>query len=407
MKTKTQQTLEQMLFARLKKTGGKYRARTSIDGARTRLTIEANSKHNAATAAANAITERAAARKNPKLADILAVYKTLAAANNSGASLKPATAHKNAQSLALILRAAKLDPLTITLSELSPAAVETWRRYCYQKAGLQWDIPNPDKNTSLNSTWRQAKSVFSRRALEAYARAGYTIPQNAIDFAETPELTPTKKLGFSPIDEETDATLKRLSALALDGKRGQGIPAPDVAAMYQMARFAGMTLNEIKHFRPSWINRVQTEQPHAVPPRRVGEHLDYVVDSRHTHTVVEQEILLQKIERVLAQTRNRVSLLRKVVLATRSLTPERIKRLVYRHFKRRDARPLAAVHTEVKEQIVQPFRLPVPRIPRHHRKLAVADFEPFAKAPRQLAPDVSLLAVEPVPKLLLVVGRTL
>ncbi|WYJ06567.1 hypothetical protein P3B99_004980 [Opitutia bacterium KCR 482] len=255
MKTKTQQTLEQMLFARLKKTGGKYRARTSIDGARTRLTIEASSKRNAATAAANAITERAAARKNPKLADILAVYKTLAAANNSGASLKPATAHKNAQSLMLILRAAKLDALTITLSELTPQIVETWRRYCYQKAGLNWNIPNPDKNTSLNSTWRQAKSVFSRRALEAYARAGYTIPQNAIDFAETPELTPTKKLGFSPIDEETDATLKRLSALALDGKRGQGIPAPDVAAMYQMARFAGMTLNEIKHFRPSWIVR--------------------------------------------------------------------------------------------------------------------------------------------------------
>ena len=85
-KMKTPKTLEQMLFARLKKTGGKYRARATIDGARTRLSIEANSKRNAAKTAANAIAERAAARKNPKLADILATYKTLANANNSGAS---------------------------------------------------------------------------------------------------------------------------------------------------------------------------------------------------------------------------------------------------------------------------------------------------------------------------------
>lgn len=249
------QTLEQSLSARLKKTGGKYRCRTIIDGTRTRLTVEADTKRKAAQTAANIINARMSARKNPTLADILTVYKTLANANNSGTSLKPATAHKNAQSLMLILRAAKLDPLTITLSELSPAVVEIWRRSAYKKAGLDWNTPNPDKNTSLNSTWRQAKSIFSHKAVDAFTRAGYTIPQTALDFAATPDLTPTKKLGFTPIDEDTDTILKRLSDLALEGKTAQNIPAPDVAAMYQMARFAGMTLNEILHFRPAWIVR--------------------------------------------------------------------------------------------------------------------------------------------------------
>ena len=72
--------------------------------------------------------------------------------------------------------------------------------------------------------------------------------------------------------------------------------------------------------------------------------------SRRGRSLVGKIALVGIVER--GTRKLHISLLRKVVLATRSLTPERIKRLVYRHFEGRNTRPLAAVHTEVKEQIV-------------------------------------------------------
>lgn len=183
------------------------------------------------------------------LTDLLAVYETLAGGNVAGMTLKPATARKNAQSLLLIAkRSGACQPL---LRDLTPQAVNKWRRDAYKRSNLDFSEPNPTKNAALNSTWTQAKSVFSRRALQAYDKYGIYIPNNVYEFLAVPDLAPSKRVAFTPIDSELDDDMKETAQATLDGK--QTAITPHIATMYQMARLCGMTLNEILHFRPEWI----------------------------------------------------------------------------------------------------------------------------------------------------------
>lgn len=183
------------------------------------------------------------------LADLLAVYESLAGGNLAGMTLKPATAHKNAQSLMLIAkRSGACQPL---LRDLTPQAVNKWRHDAYKRSNLDFSEPNPTKNAALNSTWTQAKSVFSRRALQAYDKYGIYIPNNVYEFLAVPDLSPSKRVAFTPIDSELDDDMKATAQATLDGE--QTAITPHIATMYQMARLCGMTLNEILHFRPEWI----------------------------------------------------------------------------------------------------------------------------------------------------------
>ena len=183
------------------------------------------------------------------LTDLLAVYESLAGGNVAGMTLKPATARKNAQSLLLIAkRSGACQPL---LRDLTPQAVNKWRRDAYRRSNLDFSEPNPTKNAALNSTWTQAKSVFSRRALQAYDKYGIYIPNNVYEFLAVPDLAPSKRVAFTPIDSELDDGMKETAQATLDGK--QTAITPHIATMYQMARLCGMTLNEILHFRPEWI----------------------------------------------------------------------------------------------------------------------------------------------------------
>lgn len=183
------------------------------------------------------------------LTDLLAVYESLAGGNVAGMTLKPATARKNAQSLLLIAkRSGACQPL---LRDLTPQAVNKWRRDAYRRSNLDFSEPNPTKNATLNSTWTQAKSVFSRRALQAYDKYGIYIPNNVYEFLAVPDLAPSKRVAFTPIDSELDDDMKATAQATLDGK--QTAITPHIATMYQMARLCGMTLNEILHFRPEWI----------------------------------------------------------------------------------------------------------------------------------------------------------
>lgn len=183
------------------------------------------------------------------LADLLAVYESLAGGNVAGMTLKPATARKNAQSLLLIAkRSGACQPL---LRDLTPQAVNKWRRDAYRRSNLDFSEPNPTKNAALNSTWTQAKSVFSRRALQAYDKYGIYIPNNVYEFLAVPDLSPSKRVAFTPIDSELDDNMKATAQATLDGE--QTAITPHIATMYQMARLCGMTLNEILHFRPEWI----------------------------------------------------------------------------------------------------------------------------------------------------------
>ncbi len=253
------------------KGAGKWLCRTSAGGKRHTLTLTAPTKRAAAKIAAafgNGKIEEAQAAHTPRLADIFEIYAQLANGNTSGISLKPETAHKNMRELKRILVLNGLDE-SARITELRTRLVERWRLAVYAANGLDWRKPNPDKNTSLNSSWRQAKSVFSERARIEYEKRGIKLPPNLYEFIATPDLTPTKKLGFSAIDADTDALMKSLAESSLDGATGEDLPPPLVAVMYEMARYCGMTVREIYHFRPDWI--INTAHGAYIDIRERGE----------------------------------------------------------------------------------------------------------------------------------------
>ena len=230
----------------------RWAIRPQINGIRARATFEAPTRKAARKAAEEIIIQRRAQSEDPSLRALLDIYMGLSGANLAGATLKPETARKNAQSLLLIARRAGLNEAS-RLSELSGAIVESWRHDAYKRAGLDIARPNPAKNTSLNATFRQARSVFCARALAEYERRRIKIPQGAFEFCKMPELSPVKKCEFKPIDESIDLKIRRFAAAALDGKRGADLPPKDVAVMVEMARYAGMTLREMMFFSPSWV----------------------------------------------------------------------------------------------------------------------------------------------------------
>ncbi len=191
--------------------------------------------------------------ENPPLSQILKIYAKLAGANLSGATLKPATARKNVNSLKLILRRAGIDPEAADLTDLTPAVIDKWRQSSYKRAGLDFARPNPAKNSSLNATLRQARSVFGARALAEYARRKIRLPKTLEAFMQVADLKPEVRREFTPLSKDIDEQIRTRAAASLDGETGAELPPPEAATMIEMARYAGMTLREILFFRPEWV----------------------------------------------------------------------------------------------------------------------------------------------------------
>ncbi len=165
------------------------------------------------------------------------------------ASIKPATALKNLQSVRLILKAAKISE-SEGLERLNYSALSRWRKSRY--LGREFGT-HPSLNYSLNSTFTQAKSVFSRRALELYAMAKIGLPESLKGFLNAPLLRPSKSPTFEAIDPEADAQIKADCAEALKG--GHSPLDAKSAIMIELARFCGLTNSEIHAFNLGWIKR--------------------------------------------------------------------------------------------------------------------------------------------------------
>lgn len=185
------------------------------------------------------------------------------------------------------------------LADLTDAAITTWRAAQYRATGLS--APDALTNYRLNSTLRQAQSVFSAAAQRVYARAGLTLTEATTDFYTRPLFRPQARPTFRPIDAATDAAILRLArerlqpptpppdtARAPDAQKnrppsGEGRRDTDTyprqneaplplsalgAVMVEMARLCAMTVKEIHYFRRSWV--VQTSAGLKIDIREDG-----------------------------------------------------------------------------------------------------------------------------------------
>lgn len=226
----------------------------------------------------------------PTLQDLRRVYLTAAKLGDIPAT--PSTARANFGKLLTIAAAAGLSEQS-ELADLTDAAITAWRAAQYRAAGLS--APDALTNYRLNSTLRQAQSVFSAAAKRVYARAGLTLTEATTDFYTRPPFRPQARPTFRPIDAATDAAILRLARERLQPPTpppdARDAPAPDArgrknpppngegrrdtdtyprqneaplplsalgAVMVEMARLCAMTVKEIHYFRRSWVIQTST-----------------------------------------------------------------------------------------------------------------------------------------------------
>lgn len=236
----------------------------------------------------------------PTLQDLRRVYLTAAKLGDIPAT--PSTARANFGKLLTIAAAAGLSEQS-ELAELTDAAITAWRAAQYRAAGLS--APDALTNYRLNSTLRQAQSVFSAAARRVYARAGLTLTEATTDFYTRPPFRPQARPTFRPIDAATDAAILRLARERLQPPTpppdARDAPAPDArgrknpppngegrmdtdtyprqneaplplsalgAVMVEMARLCAMTVKEIHYFRRSWV--IQTSAGLKIDIREDG-----------------------------------------------------------------------------------------------------------------------------------------
>ncbi len=173
------------------------------------------------------------------------------------------SARNNAMNLLRILKVVGLNP-SIRLDALNAELVYKWRAIRYRERGL--DITKDDDlklNYSLNSVFRQAKSVFSKDALKLYELKRIKMPPSVKDFCQAAYLKQMSTT-FEPIPESVDQKIKGITEDILNGVdcgeiaekySCENLPTKQIAVAVQLARFCGLTAKEIIGIRWEWFER--------------------------------------------------------------------------------------------------------------------------------------------------------
>lgn len=128
-------------------------------------------------------------------------------------------------------------------------------------------------NTTINSTVRQARSVFSQRAITNYEAAGMTMPPTLQKFLKAPALKQVShKYSDNPIpQDQIDSMNEALPALREQDER--------LWAVHIMIRLMGMRDSEMWRARKDWIVKrgekaflvINSRDGEAAPKRSDGE----------------------------------------------------------------------------------------------------------------------------------------
>ena len=177
------------------------------------------------------------------------------------------TAKSNYNTLTTMLSCIEMGD--VRLDKLTAETVEKWREARYQRVGKTFGIEDDLKlNYSLNSSYSQAKAVFSKNAMKLYKSKGLKLPANLKDFCEAGFLK-QMDTRFVPIPKDIDEKIKLACELSLTdasdtavkeaGLEGK-IPDKKIAVAVELARYAGLTAKEIAGIRWEWF-----EEIHGVP----------------------------------------------------------------------------------------------------------------------------------------------
>jgi len=136
----------------------------------------------------------------------------------------------------------------VRASQLNESAVSNFRssHYTDQNLPAEEGFRNKRLNTTINSEFRQARSVFSAKAKKIYAKASLILPKNIdSDFLKT-EWLEERHPGFQRIPQEVDEKMK-VEAVELAQTN------PSVALVYELARYGGLRSEEILQARWHWL----------------------------------------------------------------------------------------------------------------------------------------------------------
>lgn len=260
-----------------KHAGGVFHARFKIRGKEYRLSTGQTQEKPAAVAALQLYRDRLSGPpKQAKIGgqawSIAAICELYTAEMPRVGKVSLSTAKSNVNCLLRLLDRAGRDGRAV-LGVLTRELTFKARTTAYAARGLSYGKDSDFRlNYSLNSVERQAKAVFSRRALDFYAERGIGIPDSIRAWKDIP-LLPQFKTAFRPIDAEADAAMQRLAGAVL-GDKGRlskedktRLPGVDVAIAFELARFCGLTAKEIYFAQWDWV-RPQPDGGQAVDIRR-------------------------------------------------------------------------------------------------------------------------------------------
>ena len=177
------------------------------------------------------------------IGEVLAIYRAGIAARSEG--IQQRTIVSNISALRSMVRVVKGDAVAQEMEGLSCRVLDRIFAIDYKEralAGSQAENPK----TSANSTMAQARSIFSKEALELYRDRGLEVPENVREWLAVPRFSAKEEdLSFEPIPQ---AILE-----AMDREIVQEAPA--VRAIYTMARWLGMRAGEIAEARWEWLEQ--------------------------------------------------------------------------------------------------------------------------------------------------------
>ena len=184
----------------------------------------------------------------PTIGDIYDLYMQKAKEGKINATSE--TARSNFRSLCLVLRhAINKQPDNVTEEEIKKiklGAITTKVAEEFQT----YEIGKGRAARSINSTWRQAVSMFSVQMLKYCVVEKYEMPADFLNFLKAPRLKANPIEKFSRMsDEEIEALLQATTDLAISGKPN----AVEMTKVVYMAYYLGMRAKEIllarkKHF---------------------------------------------------------------------------------------------------------------------------------------------------------------
>jgi len=258
------------LFQRGDKSGASYSVRVQIEGKR-KLVSTGTGDLTLAKAAAKtilseildgrAIVPRKVNKKVSTVGDVIDAFKA------GDRYVRARTGREYELALLRMIQSLKgIDANGARAERLNILTEDFVRAYQAKRQGFDSvDYVTPRKvNTAINSTIRQAKGIFSRKALATYSRVGLIIPESLQGFLRTGKLRElSHKYSEKPIPkEQIDKLNADLPALKEEDVR--------LWAIHLIIRLMGLRNSEIGRAKKDWLIK-RGEKSFLVINRREGE----------------------------------------------------------------------------------------------------------------------------------------